>query len=139
MHKLGLRIHRKRTRGLDLCLLIDGTPLVDRLEAAANPGGEKVRWTERDDARVQTKELKRSVRREGEFDFLTCAHCDLPEDLDLGPFAVTHEGAHIVWQVTPPGEPDRAPGVPPLRFRFDRVQYAAAVRAILQREECGGA
>ena len=90
---------------------------------------------EKEDAMVDAKTLKRTLRSNGGFQVLTCKESGMPEDLTLEPFLVMHVGDEVVWQLTPPGAGAFFETFEPIEFRFDRVEYEETVRRFLRRSD----
>lgn len=89
------------------------------------------RWHEKKDARVIIKSLERSAITPGEYDFLTCAHCAIPEDILLTPSQVIHEGEYLIWKMKPPGADIYFDDYELLELRFHRPQYEKIVNQIV--------
>ncbi len=90
-------------------------------------------WTEKNDARIDFGQLAQSIEESGEFSILICAHCaaeGYPNcgDLLLHEFRIVHEGEFISWEIDPPGYGIFYDDGQPLRFRFHRPQYKAAIQ-----------
>ncbi len=76
---LGFRKNLKATLNRNLILLIDNQPLVDLLEVSIPKDANISQWREKKDALVIIESLKQSIINPGKYDFLTCAHCAMPE------------------------------------------------------------
>jgi hypothetical protein len=134
VNRLTFKIEEGRTLGRDLLLLINRRSLLELLEEAVPNSSERTGWTEKRDAKVRTKELRRSSESAGEFEILTCAHCGFVEDLCCSPFRVSHVGEFVDWAIDPPGAGIFFQDYDPVRFRLHRPDYEQAVKRILQRE-----
>lgn len=135
MNRLSFQLHPKKPYIRDRSLLVDGRPLLEILEEAIPSDSSETKWIEKDDAMVDAKALKRTLRSNGEFQVLTCRECGMPEDLTLEPFVVMRVGDEVVWQLTPPGAGVFYDRYEPIEFRFDRVQYEETVRQFLHRSD----
>jgi len=134
VHTLGMQRDAGATLGRDLMLTVDRRSLLDVLEDAIPSSAPSRRWPEKADARVAWDQLHASAALPGEYAVLTCAHCDVPQDLVLAPFAVRHEGEFVIWHITPPGANIRYHGEYDIVLRFHRPQYEAVLaRATDQR------
>lgn len=127
----GFREDPKATLNRSLILLIDNQPLVDLLEQSIPRNSRMHRWHEKKDARVMIQSLEKSILEPGEYDFLTCSHCAIPEDLLLSPSQVIHEGEYLIWAMKPPGADIHFDDYEPLVLRFHRPQYEKIVNRIL--------
>jgi hypothetical protein len=134
---LGYRRNAAATLGRDLVLTVDRRALVDVLEEALPANARTRVWREKRDARVVTQNLAKSSAQPGDYALLTCAHCQLPEDLSLAPFSVRHEGALILWRVSPPGAGLYFEGEHWLDLRFHKPQYKSVVARILGHSPSG--
>jgi hypothetical protein len=127
VHILGLGHHPGATLGREIMLTVDRRSLLDLLEDAIPASAPSRQWPEKGDARVAWEQLHATAVQPGEYAVLTCAHCEVPQDLVLAPFVIRHEGEFVVWRVAPPGADIRYHGEHELELRFHRAQYEAVL------------
>jgi len=108
-------------------LTVDRRSLLDLLEDAIPASAPSRQWPEKRDARIAWDQLHASALHPGEYTVLTCAHCDVPQDLVLAPFAIRHEGEFVIWRIAPPGADIRYHGELDIELRFHRPQYEAVL------------
>lgn len=128
---LALRYEPNTTLERGWKIYVDQESLLELLEQSVkSPAAQH--WTEKNDARIDLTQLAESIEKPGEFSILICAHCaaaGYPNcgDLLLHEFRIMHEGQFISWEIDPPGHGFFFDDSEPLRFKFHRPQYTAAV------------
>jgi len=133
VNTISFKTDPKATRGRDLVLLVDQLPLVDWLEKAIPLESSEQNWAEKKDALVVTRSLKKSLKKAGEYDILTCAHCQMSQDILLAPFDIQHAADYVIWRMQPPGAGIYFDNIEWLEFKFHQPQYESTIRKILQR------
>ncbi len=113
-------------------IFVDQESLLELLEQAVEAPVAR-HWTEKNDARIELSQLAESIEKPGDFPILICAKCAVmgyPNcgDLLLHEFRIMHEDEFILWEIDPPGERIYYEDGEPLRFRFHRPQYKAAIQ-----------
>ena len=108
-------------------LTVDRRSLLDLLEDAIPASAPSRQWPEKRDERNAWDQHHSAALNPGEYTVLTCAHCDVPQDLVLAPFAIRHEGEFVIWRIAPPGADIRYHGELDIELRFHRPQYEAVL------------
>ena len=132
--KLGYKLNSKATLGRNLVLLIDNKPFIEILEDLIPTENNGMIWTEKKDAKFLTKNLKKSISKPGEFNFLTCAHCNYPQDILMSAIKVAHKGDCIIWTIKPPGADIYFEKYNCLILKFHRPQYEKVIASIFKKK-----
>jgi len=132
--KLGYRFDLKKSLGRQFELLIDSRPLLDILEDAFVNLSNESKWREKSDCKMSTKELKKSYKKQGVFSLLTCAHCEMPEDILLRNFQIIHIEEYVIWNVKPPGADVYFEEYGDLTFKFHKPQYQKTINNLIDEK-----
>ncbi|WP_281991650.1 hypothetical protein [Aquimarina aggregata] len=129
--KIGYVVHPTATMGRTIQLTIDRQPLLDILEGYIE---EENLWIEKKDAKINIVALLGSMEETGDYEIITCTHCDFPEDIYMSSFKVVHESDYILWHIAPPYT-QMYPEQKLIAFKFHKEQYVNALLAIKDENE----
>ncbi len=107
-------------------LYINEVDLLEHLEEAFSHYAPKsVTWKERNDCRLVSSELKRSLKESGQFDIIdTCVGHLIPADVLLErSIYITQDSEFVTWVIQPPGAGVHFETESKLTFKFSKKQY----------------